>query len=125
MNILKKKSNIKYWAMLIKESSMSNYETNEIIDLFNEIGYNCSELDEDLIVVNIGPILDNDKDIEDAIYELGKDIDEICNKLNSKYDLIIDDSEITYHHEYISGDEDNPRSFPGVYIKIPIEIKKL
>jgi hypothetical protein len=116
-------NNIKYWAMLIKESSMDNYETNEIVDLIKEIGYDCSELDEDLIEVNIGPILD--KDIEDAIHELGKDIDEICNKLNSKYDLIIDDSEITYHHEYISGDEDNPRSFPGVYIKIPIEIKKL
>jgi hypothetical protein len=71
-----------------------------------------------MIMVEIGPIFDDDKLVEDAIGEFMNKIRKIDD-----YDLIVDENNIEYNHEFIGGDKDDAVSYPGVYIKIPINVK--
>jgi hypothetical protein len=114
------KNNIKYWAKLIRES-MDDSDYSEIINIFNERGYNCNEVDENLIEVKIGPTEDKDDIINQSINYLGDTVDDI-NKINDIYNLEILENDISYDHKYITGDEDNPHSYSGVYITVPISI---
>jgi hypothetical protein len=113
------KEYINYWAKLINEDMDSSEIEYDICNELKKLGWRCNVSDEKLVEVEIGPVQDNDSAIDNVLDNLYSDIDELNKK---GYHVDIHEDKIKYDHQLISGDEDNPKSYKGVYICVPVYV---